>query len=315
MQRFRVTVTHAYRPGKHVVHFFVTTPDFLSVAVDHLTRDLGDDEGVVIVGRRSHVQPLATALRARGLVPDVLAAEGRLVVADADRMLERLVVDSRPDADAFDEVVGGTLRQATQATRSVRVLGEMVAALWDVGNCIGALELEQLWNGLRAWLRFDLLCCYPLDAQDAIGSIPTLVDVCDTHDAVTGIAPAEDRAERCRRFPRTPLSERPARAFVHDTLLEWQLDTLATDAELVVSELATNAMTHGSSDFTVSLSRRGRGVRIAVGDAARGRPSPVLAHPEAPRGRGLGMVGACARAWGHEPRPIGKLVWAHLLPS
>ncbi len=204
-----MTVTHAYRPGRHVVHFFVTTTDLLSVAVDHLTRDLGDGEGIVIVGRRSHVQPLATALRAHGLEPDVLAAEGWLVVADADRMLERFMVNGRPDADAFDEVVGGTLRQAAQPTRSVRVLGEMVAALWDVGNCIGALELEQLWNGLRAGLRFDLLCCYPLDAQDASCSIPTLVDVCRTHDVVTGIAPAEDRAERCRRFPRdTPVGAR-----------------------------------------------------------------------------------------------------------
>ena len=46
----------------------------------------------------------------------------------------------------------------------------------------------------------------------------------------------------------------------------WGCEEAAADAELIASELATNAMVHARSHFSIGLSRNGDQVRIAVGD-------------------------------------------------
>ena len=89
---------------------------------------------------------------------------------------------------------------------------------------------------------------------------------------------------------------------------------LLENAKLVVSELATNAITHAHSAFSVEVTRLGNGVRLAVRD---GSPTRPVVHDK-PRpggsGRGLRIVGALAADWGVELTAHGKTVWAELLP-
>ncbi|MGW7651638.1 ATP-binding protein [Streptomyces tendae] len=90
---------------------------------------------------------------------------------------------------------------------------------------------------------------------------------------------------------------------------------LAGDAALVVSELMTNALLHGSLRgrlIRVHLTLGYRTLRIEVSDP-RGerlpRPRPV-ADADEQFGRGLLLVGALATRWGWEPRSVGKTVYA-----
>ncbi len=89
---------------------------------------------------------------------------------------------------------------------------------------------------------------------------------------------------------------------------------------LMLSELATNAVQHATSDFVVSVSRLpGRGViRVGVSDTAPGHPVPREPDAEALHGRGLHIVRTLADSWGiemHQDRP-GKTVWfSSRLPS
>jgi anti-sigma regulatory factor (Ser/Thr protein kinase) len=83
------------------------------------------------------------------------------------------------------------------------------------------------------------------------------------------------------------------------------------DGVLVVSELVTNAVQHGSGPVHVRIVD-GASVRIEVTDA---RPVERLEardpDPDDPRGRGLFLVEALADAWGVADAPNGgKVVWA-----
>ncbi|MFI9061395.1 ATP-binding protein [Streptomyces sp. NPDC053429] len=99
------------------------------------------------------------------------------------------------------------------------------------------------------------------------------------------------------------------------------MDT-ADAAELVVSELVTNALRHSGAprgrDIGVRLARREGRVRVEVSDAgAVVDLAPQTATAGDERGRGLAIVAALAERWGCRPRPhgIGKAVWAEVRPS
>jgi serine/threonine-protein kinase RsbW len=85
---------------------------------------------------------------------------------------------------------------------------------------------------------------------------------------------------------------------------------------LVTSELASNAVLHVGSAFTVSVSvsASGRSVRIAVLDRSSLGPTSGPTAPGAVTGRGLAIVDALATEWGVDdsPDPGGKWVWAEL---
>lgn len=81
---------------------------------------------------------------------------------------------------------------------------------------------------------------------------------------------------------------------------------------LVISELVTNAVSHGRSPVTVGLRLGADHLLVEVED--EDHQPPVLQQPgwEALGGRGLLLVDALSRAWGSAPCPTGKIVWAEL---
>ena len=87
---------------------------------------------------------------------------------------------------------------------------------------------------------------------------------------------------------------------------------VAADAELVVSELVTNAALHGEAPITVRVFLDGW-VRVEVEDARRAAPIVPRKNTEAMTGRGLAMVAALSSGWGMGlAAGGGKVVWAEL---
>ena len=104
-----------------------------------------------------------------------------------------------------------------------------------------------------------------------------------------------------------------ARQFVHQHLEHHGTATVAAEVSLVVSELATNAVLHAATPFTVILSRRDGMVTIAVRDSSPVQlPEiwPGVDAPDGPHGRGLHIVQALSRACGVVTDRHGKSVWA-----
>jgi len=103
-----------------------------------------------------------------------------------------------------------------------------------------------------------------------------------------------------------------ARRLARQLLGGWGLEDLEWTVTQVVSELATNAVIHARTDFAVTISASGPGVRIEVRDQSPKRPLPRLYDTEATTGRGLRLVAQMSRAWGVEQHSGGKTVWAEI---
>ena len=102
-----------------------------------------------------------------------------------------------------------------------------------------------------------------------------------------------------------------ARAFVGRHLRAHDLVTMVDDVQLVVSELATNAMLHAQTPFTVSLRAFDSTLRLEVADGSSVDPTMVVVSLLDSYGRGLAIVRAVSRDWGVLSRASGgKSVWA-----
>ena len=105
-----------------------------------------------------------------------------------------------------------------------------------------------------------------------------------------------------------------ARWFIADRLHGHGLSNVVDDAQLVVSELATNAVLHAGTAFRVTLTRDDGHVQITVAD---GGPMPTeTSGPSTAHGlggRGLMMVDHLSSDWGVITNiDGGKSVWATL---
>ncbi|GAA0433862.1 ATP-binding protein [Streptomyces luteireticuli] len=133
-----------------------------------------------------------------------------------------------------------------------------------------------------------------------------------------------DDWEYTLQVPSDPMAPCIARRTLRTILEEHGFLELADTAELLTSELVTNAYRYSDGPASVRVRREGDRVRVAVWDT---NPRlPVLdrvpsAHgpdDEAERGRGLGLVQRCADSWGgfalrDQPQGlVGKLIWFEL---
>lgn len=111
-----------------------------------------------------------------------------------------------------------------------------------------------------------------------------------------------------------PTAVRRARQFVRAGLdPAGQPANPATDsAVLMVSELVTNAIRHGSGPVHVELEVDTGVVRVGVTDESAARPVPRDAAADAESGRGMLLVSSLADRWGSDPWPPGKKVWFEL---
>jgi two-component sensor histidine kinase len=138
-------------------------------------------------------------------------------------------------------------------------------------------------------------------------------------------------AATCELAPR-PESAKVAREFTRLTLQDWRMARLGDVAELVVSELVTNALRHGllstqwmpgEHPIRLRLLRQLPHLMCMVTDPDTVGPVRIDAHSGAESGRGLQVVEACSVRWGWQPLEVfderpggrvraGKVVWALL---
>lgn len=149
------------------------------------------------------------------------------------------------------------------------------------------------------------------------------------HSTATRKKAAPHRPHPLRRLPDRPpravldlgaLPTAPgcARAWTRQVLWEWQLPVLSDTAELIVSELTTNAMLAsrrlGRPFIRLALTLNRGELAIAVHDYCPGAPEPGSADADDENGRGLLLVEAVSSrsGWYQLDGTRGKVVWAVL---
>jgi len=119
--------------------------------------------------------------------------------------------------------------------------------------------------------------------------------------------PISDSAETV--FPAVPESVGAARRFTRAALSRHAIAPETVDiAILLVSELATNAIVHASSNVRLRI-RVGDDVRVEVSDVSGDAPAITSGDSERESGRGLELVSTLADGWDWNPRAEGKVVW------
>ncbi len=125
--------------------------------------------------------------------------------------------------------------------------------------------------------------------------------------------------QRLRRadLAAVPRARRALRELVRCEGPDRRLDAdLLDTAELLTTELVTNALVHTGHGAVLKVTVTGRRLRVEVRDFVRSRPPRLPAGEEADDdatgGRGLLLVATLADAWGVRAHALGKSVWFEL---
>ena len=107
-------------------------------------------------------------------------------------------------------------------------------------------------------------------------------------------------------------SARTARYEVAGTLAEWDWREHSPAAQLIVSELVSNAVEHAETQVEVVMTATESILRLQVTDCGGGTPLRREVIPGDPSGRGLNVVAFLAREWGTKVEPGHTTVWCTL---
>jgi MEDS: MEthanogen/methylotroph, DcmR Sensory domain len=323
---------------RHVVQFYDHDEELAENAGDYLAGAIAEGGAAVVVATPGHCAGFEARLAAGGVDVGAARRDGSLVCLDATRVAPGLTRAGRIDLAAFGTQFRPAILAAGEASGPVRVYGEVVALLWAAGQVNAALELEGLWNELGQQIPFSLFCGYPRELVQGSQHQGAVAEVCRLHTAVVGrptagvpvtgspvtgpsVAGGSAAGDRLRRvhwadvtrtFAGSREDTRAARGFALGMLEPWCGEQLAADTALVVTELATNAVLHAGSAFSVSLTLSDGAIRISVSDTLPLGANGVDQQLTAASGHGLGVVAAMATRWGVETVPSGKAVWAEL---
>ncbi|MGW8680091.1 SpoIIE family protein phosphatase [Streptomyces sp. NPDC055817] len=110
-------------------------------------------------------------------------------------------------------------------------------------------------------------------------------------------------------LPLDPAIVGQARSLTTSQLTAWELDELAFTAELVVSELVTNAIRYARAPIQLRLIRS-TSLICEVSDASSTSPHMRQAADTDESGRGLFMIAQMAERWGTRHTLAGKTIWA-----
>jgi anti-sigma regulatory factor (Ser/Thr protein kinase) len=102
-----------------------------------------------------------------------------------------------------------------------------------------------------------------------------------------------------------------ARTLIREALTGCSEDRIAT-AQLLVSELVTNAVLHARPPFVLGIQLNGDQTGVVVTDGSSAHPLARPIHDDTADGRGLPLVEALSSSWGWHIAGPGKSVWFEL---
>src|SRR4029077_201718 len=99
-----------------------------------------------------------------------------------------------------------------------------------------------------------------------------------------------------------------------EPMKRWGLEDFIPVTELLVSELVTNAVRYGKSEYAAGGDIQFRlilegGLISEVYDSSPALPRVLQVDRDAENGRGLHVVSQLSHRWGSRRTPTGKVVW------
>lgn len=127
-------------------------------------------------------------------------------------------------------------------------------------------------------------------------------------------ASEQARSPQLRRtLERADLGAVPeTRRALRELLRQWGRPGRSEIAELLTSELVTNALVHTDHEAVVTATVGPRALRVEVRDFVARLPRMRGPSADDGHGRGLVLVQSLADAWGVQAHGVGKAVWFEL---
>ena len=86
-------------------------------------------------------------------------------------------------------------------------------------------------------------------------------------------------------------------------------------AELLLTEVVTNAVVHARTGSTVRLTQGGGVLCLEVADGSAVPPRHVHRGGMAEGGRGIDLLDSLSQRWGWRPEAAGKVIWFCVAPA
>jgi serine phosphatase RsbU (regulator of sigma subunit) len=126
-------------------------------------------------------------------------------------------------------------------------------------------------------------------------------------------SPQPEGRQLRRRYEPTPESCGRVRRDLQGFLTRWRVDDDAAEsAVLVANELASNAVDHARTPYSLTATLTSHSLRLEVTDESQDEPQLRAFDPAADRGRGLQMVSSLSTGWSFHRHAAGKTVVADL---
>ena len=159
----------------HVVQIYQNDDVLLNTLEGFVSTGILGRECVIVAATAFHLASLEARLVVQGFDLEVLKAEDRLILIDAEKGLAEFMVDGLPDAQLFRDLSSVVMNRALATGRKIRAFGEMVGVLVAQGNSEAAIEIEHFWNEIHD-KSSSIFCAYkassfPRDADQTIDSI------------------------------------------------------------------------------------------------------------------------------------------------
>lgn len=234
------------------------------------------------------------------MMPEVSEVPGPAGTAAVVRLAGPLTFDTAP-------AVRGHLLEAVAAQPMV-----VVADVTDLEapDDVTLTLFPAVARHAAAWPGIPLVLAAPsprlraaLERTAVLRYVPVEATVAAACAAVDGVPPRRVT----ERMPSGPQAVSTARAMARDACARWGHPALGETAELLISELASNAVRHAGGMIEISVAVRQRSLHLTVRDRTF---APVrIGRGD---GRGLLLVDALTAGWGCTELPDGKVVWATL---
>ena len=175
--------------GEHAVLFYQDEEELAERVSGYLLQAVQDDGVTIVLATADHHRAFEERMAAAGVDVATARARGSYLALDASETIRGFMVTDRPDPAAFWQAIDPPLRQAAEAGQPIRIFGELVSLLWAAGLASAAIEVELMWDELRARYPFSLLCAYPAQSVSCVHQLDALTEVCRIHAKVIGGPP------------------------------------------------------------------------------------------------------------------------------
>jgi hypothetical protein len=140
--------------AQHVAAFYASDNFLIQQIASFVAEGFARDERVIVIATMTHWNAVSSLLEDAGVPHGRAATDGRLILLDAEHILDAVTVDGRVVGERLAQILTPLL-----ATRT-RIYGELVSLLAQRGDVESALRLETLGHDLARTRRMEILCGY-----------------------------------------------------------------------------------------------------------------------------------------------------------